>query len=512
VRHFRFFLAALLAVAALASVAGLDTQQARAASQTIGVMKSPNRDKARRTARSIDQVVIHVSEGTFWGSVRWLRNRRSHGSAHFVVSRKGGVVQLVNLSDVAWHAGNARTNARSIGIEHEGRTRRGRFTEDEYRGSARLLAYLSRRLGIRLDRRHVIGHDEVPNPYGPGYGGVDHHTDPGRHWRWGHYLALARTYARTAQQPRFVRMTPPAAPAPRPRPAQTIAVHERRVVCGRRPSVHFTTFRRGDRLASLEPWRVKVCGRRMSRVDFLVDGTVVGRDSVWPFMYAGRRGLNSTQLVNGWHTLRIRSHGRRGYRVSHSIRVRVANPLFAVAPVGLGDGQAVSGTVDFRAATNAPAKQIELVSDGDVVGRAVSGHEVEWDTSAVPNGQHQLELRATALDGRTATKTFSMLVANEAAQPETAPAPHVLWQSLADWQAVSGPVAWQVLADGGVEQVEFWVDGRLRWLAKDLPFVFGGEGGVWDAESVRPGAHQTLVRVVGTGGRIAESSAVVFTS
>jgi N-acetyl-anhydromuramyl-L-alanine amidase AmpD len=494
----------------LAAVAGLETQDAGAAGQTIGVLKSPNRDRGHRGGRAIDRVVIHATEGSFWGSVRWLSNRRSHGSAHFVVSREGKVVQLVNLSDVAWHAGNAWMNARSIGIEHEGRTRRGGFTEPQYEASARLLAYLSQRIGLPLDRRHVIGHNEVPNPYGPGFGGVDHHTDPGRHWRWGHYLALARKYARLQQQPHFVRLTPPA--APKPRPARTTAVHERVVVCGRNPSVHFTTFRRGDRLTSLAAWRVKVCGRRMSKVDFLVDGTVVGRDSVWPFMYAGRRGLNTTALVNGWHTLTVRAHGRRGYRISRSIRVRVGNPPFAVAPAGLGDGQAVSGEVAFRAATNAPAAQIELLRDGEPVGHAVSGHEVEWDSNTVPNGQYELELRATAIDGRTATKTFSVLVANEAAQAEAAPAPHVLWQSLGDWQTVSGPVAWQVLADGGVEQVEFWVDGRLRWLAKDAPFAFGGQGGVWDAGSVRPGIHRALVRVVGSGGRIAESSATIFTA
>jgi len=93
--------------------------------------------------------------------------------------------------------------------------------EADLRAGETLLAYLSRRLGIRLDRRHVIGHNEVPNPYGPGRGGIDHHTDPGRHWRWRHYLSLARKYARQPQQPRYVRLRPPAAPKPWPQPSRS---------------------------------------------------------------------------------------------------------------------------------------------------------------------------------------------------------------------------------------------------------------------------------------------------
>jgi hypothetical protein len=38
-----------------------------------------------------------------------------------------------------------------------------------------------------------------------------------------------------------------------------------------------------------------------------------------------------------------------------------------------------------------------------------------------------------------------------------------------------------------------------------VPFGF-----LWDTSNARPGAHDLLVRVVGTGGRIAESRSFVF--
>src|ERR671936_409621 len=145
----------------------------------VFVLHSPNRTDSNRTAKTIDMIVVHVTEGHFLGSVRWLANWRSHGSAHFVVSKDGQIVQLVSVTDVAWHSGNNYVNRHSIGIEHEGYTARGGFTEAEYTASAELVAYLAHRYGIPLDREHIIGHDEVPDPYHPWlHGGVDHTAIP----------------------------------------------------------------------------------------------------------------------------------------------------------------------------------------------------------------------------------------------------------------------------------------------------------------------------------------------
>jgi hypothetical protein len=81
-----------------------------------------NFTKAHRSVQSIDRIVVHVTEGSFWGSVRWLKSPRAHASSHYVISRSGRIVQLVHLSDIAWHAGYWPTNEQSVGIEHEGFT------------------------------------------------------------------------------------------------------------------------------------------------------------------------------------------------------------------------------------------------------------------------------------------------------------------------------------------------------------------------------------------------------
>ena len=82
----------------------------------------------------------------------------------------------------------------SIGIEHEGYVSDPNWlTNTRYRSSARLSAYLCRKYRIPVDRRHIIGHNEVPGCSGAG-GGVGCHTDPGRYWNWAKYMRLVRAY------------------------------------------------------------------------------------------------------------------------------------------------------------------------------------------------------------------------------------------------------------------------------------------------------------------------------
>jgi hypothetical protein len=153
-----------------------------------------NYTNANRGAAKIDIIVIHVAQGSYSGTINWFQDRRANASAHYVVSRNGRVAQCVHNEDIAWHAGHWRTNTKSIGIEHAGYIgNRRSFTRRMYRSSARLSAQLSRRFNIPADRRHIIGHNQVPGCPGPG-GGVSCHRDPGRYWNWHKYVRLIRRY------------------------------------------------------------------------------------------------------------------------------------------------------------------------------------------------------------------------------------------------------------------------------------------------------------------------------
>ena len=179
-----------LAALALAGIAAAAPPQSQLAAET-------NYTKAKRSERAIRFIVIHVSEGSFAGTVAWLRNPHAHSSANFVVGREGEVQQLVPLHDIAWHAGNWAYNVRSVGIENVGFTNDpAGFTLQEYRAAARIAAVIARRSVIPIDRHHIIGHTEVPNPNDPLQGGgIDSHTDPGKYWKWGLFMKLVERFA-----------------------------------------------------------------------------------------------------------------------------------------------------------------------------------------------------------------------------------------------------------------------------------------------------------------------------
>lgn len=151
----------------------------------------------RPNSTPIESIVVHVTQGSFLAAVRWFQNPRADVSAHYVVrADDGAVAQTVPDRAIAWHAGNRQVNATSVGVEHEGFVSRcSGFTEPMYRSSARLAAFLAMRYGIPVDRRHVIGHSDVPDPRRPrSGGGADGHADPGRCWRWPHYLRLVKQF------------------------------------------------------------------------------------------------------------------------------------------------------------------------------------------------------------------------------------------------------------------------------------------------------------------------------
>jgi len=471
--------------------------------------------KASRTPQATECIVVHVTEGGFDGSVHVLTGGRSHASAHYVVNRDGQIMQLVHQSDIAWHAGNARINKESVGIEHVGLTYDAAgFPRAEYVASAKLAAWIARRALMPIDRAHFIGHSEVPDPFEPRRrGGSDHHTDPGPYWNWKLYLRLVRTYA-SGSLPLQIRST---------------------------------TLRRGQTVTGTVPWRVATSGRRAKRVDFVLDGRVVWSDNRAPYALAGRRGWNTTRISNGTHVLEARGVDADGRVARWRFPVRVHNRPFELTTARLRPWWKVRGVVVVAAnARGAPARGISLSVDGRVVGRdRKAPYRLRWNTHRLRNGRHVVALVAVATDGRVARRQVAVVVANPKPRPKPAPPrpkpapprpqpkppaptprptpkppapkprptpapapqpapPAVTAQSLADGATVLGVVEWQAAASGRIVRVEFLVDGAIRGTATAAPWSF-----TWDTTQEAPGGHTVAVRAVADDGRTAQSTAAV---
>lgn len=116
----------------------------------------------------IDRIVVHwFGSGTLESADGRFQNKDSKVSAHYAVS-KGRVWQWVFEKSAAWHAGNLAMNDRSIGIEHDATLNNHDLSETDYRLSAELIAGISKRWDIPLDRTHVIQHKEVKPTQCPG--------------------------------------------------------------------------------------------------------------------------------------------------------------------------------------------------------------------------------------------------------------------------------------------------------------------------------------------------------
>lgn len=143
-----------------------------------------------------DMIILHYTAGgNALSSAHYLARKDTDSSAHLVIARNGGVIQLLPFNAVAWHAGQSeyagRTNLNrySIGIEMDNagelHRRQGRFYswfDQEYmpdevytdcvNGRARYwhrytAAQLNTLLGIctllitKYPIRYVLGHSEV---------------------------------------------------------------------------------------------------------------------------------------------------------------------------------------------------------------------------------------------------------------------------------------------------------------------------------------------------------------
>jgi AmpD protein len=160
---------------------------------------SPNCD-ARPEGIQVDLLVIHhitVPAGCFSGDgiERLFTNRLdpaahpSFGalaplrvSAHFLIRRRGTLVQFVAADQRAWHAGVSVFQGRqacndfSIGVELEGTGTRP-YTQAQYR----VLATLTRALIGRWPLQFVAGHSDIA----PG-----RKVDPGPSFDWNRYQTL----------------------------------------------------------------------------------------------------------------------------------------------------------------------------------------------------------------------------------------------------------------------------------------------------------------------------------
>ena len=130
---------------------------------------SPNYTKKTRKIKDIKFIIIHYTGmQSEIESLKRLCNRSSKVSCHYLINRKGQVIQLVKDKNIAWHAGKSKwkkftnLNANSIGIELVNKGHQfgyQKFSKEQIKNLIILCKQLKKKYKIKT--QDFLGHSDI---------------------------------------------------------------------------------------------------------------------------------------------------------------------------------------------------------------------------------------------------------------------------------------------------------------------------------------------------------------
>ena len=149
----------------------------------IKLLNSPNYSRNSRPKKSIKFIIIHYTGmQSEIESINRLINKNSKVSCHYLINRKGTIMQMVKENKIAWHAGVSKwkniknLNKNSIGIEL---VNKGHFFGYENYSNLQInsLIKLCSKLKkkYKIHKENFLGHSDIA-PY--------RKIDPGEKFPW----------------------------------------------------------------------------------------------------------------------------------------------------------------------------------------------------------------------------------------------------------------------------------------------------------------------------------------
>lgn len=202
-------------------------------------------------------------------------------------------------------------------------------------------------------------------------------------------------------------------------------------------------------------------------------------------------------LSIGTHTFVVKasSGGRSSKATATWVVVSSGSGSFGVTS-SIADGSTLSGSLSWEAKTSRSASEVAFYIDGTLrwteyyAPYLFNGDVNKLDTGTLPNGMHVLKVAAVASDGAKAEASATVQVSNGSSSPFT------VISSIVNGSTVAGSVPWTATTSQTASQVDFYIDGTLRWTEVAAPYVFGGDGNNLNTSMLTDGSH--VLRVVAT--------------
>jgi hypothetical protein len=191
------------------------------------------------------------------------------------------------------------------------------------------------------------------------------------------------------------------------------------------PTVNLVSPQNGQVAGTVEMRATASDDRGVARVDFRVDGNVVGSDTSSPYTY----DWHTTGVPDGPHTVTATAVDVKNKQsVPSTALVNVENTDTDGPSVSIGspgDGATVTATIPVTATASDPSgvDEVEFQVDGTRIGApdGSSPYSVQWSTINVANGNHELTAVARDELGNESTSApVTVDVENEDGDPVNA--------------------------------------------------------------------------------------------
>lgn len=122
-----------------------------------------NGHERTRRGNKIEFIVLHSMDGFFESTITYFKNPATTVSAHYLISKSGEILQMLEDTWTGYHAGNFDINLRSVGIELEDEKKRENwiYPKEEIKALKWLVNKLCRKYKISKDENHILLHKNL---------------------------------------------------------------------------------------------------------------------------------------------------------------------------------------------------------------------------------------------------------------------------------------------------------------------------------------------------------------